>query len=309
MNTHAAFLRVASPEWHRRCTAYAERIVPWVQAHRERRRKGESHPVLDFLFTYYSARPSLLLTWTPGVGALLEKAAGEPWVSARWYREVGGGDMLLDPARFPPDRLHALRWTLALLRAIDERPPRYGCFGLHEWAMVYQAPAPRHRKTPLRLTPAEIERVVEAGPLCCSHHDAFRFFTPAARPLNRLSPGPDQRAAMEQCGCLHVNMDLYKWCYKFHPWIEAELMGDAFLLAVAAREIDMRASPYDVSAFGYEPIPIETEDGRTLYRREQQSIQERGAPLRRRLVKALQRLQTQVLNLNNSPVFSATGSG
>ncbi len=296
MNEASLPIPSLAPEaWQRRRAAHRQRLSPFVEAHHDRRQRGESHPVLDFLFTYYSARPSLLLTWSPGAGAVLEQTAKEAWVSRRWYREVGAGDMLLDPARFPAARRRALRWTLDLLRAIEARPPRHGCYGLHEWAMVYRLPRVRHDSTPLRLSKNEIEQVVEAGPLCCSHHDAFRFFTPAARPLNRLHPGPDQRVEMEQSGCLHVNMDLYKWCYKFHPWLPAELMADAFLLAVEAREVDMRASPYDVSALGYEPIPIETEAGRALYRREQENIREKAAPLRRSLIDALMRLESMVL--------------
>ena len=43
-------------------------------------------------------------------------------------------------------------------------------------------------------------------------------------------------------------MDLYKWCYKLGPLIESELLMDCLELAADARELDMRASPYDLSA-------------------------------------------------------------
>lgn len=50
---------------------------------------------------------------------------------------------------------------------------------------------------------------------------------------------------------LHANMDLYKWCYKLGPLAESELLFDCLELAAAARELDIRASPYDLSAYGY----------------------------------------------------------
>ena len=69
---------------------------------------------------------------------------------------------------------------MGLLESMQSRPARFGCHGLHEWAMVYQQPEARHSQTPLRLSRREIHEIVEAGPLCCTHYDAFRFFTPAA---------------------------------------------------------------------------------------------------------------------------------
>ena len=41
-------------------------------------------------------------------------------------------------------------------------------------------------------------------------------------------------------------MDLYKWAYKLGPLVESELVMDCLELAADARELDMRASPYDL---------------------------------------------------------------
>ena len=79
-------------------------------------------------------------------------------------------------------------------------------------------------------------------------------------------------------------MDLYKWSYKLLPFVPGELLADAFELALAAREIDMRASPYDLRELGFEPICIETADGRAEYEREQRSLAERATPLREQLL-------------------------
>jgi len=125
---------------------------------------------------------------------------------------------------------------------------------------------------------------MEAIGVRCSHFDAFRFFTPAARPLNALQPEAATRHALEQCGCLHANMDLYKWAMKLTPFVPGELVADAFELAVAARELDMRASPYDVRHLGFEPVCVETASGRAEYEREQRAISDRAGPIRRLLI-------------------------
>ena len=75
-------------------------------------------------------------------------------------------------------------------------------------------------------------------------------------------------------------MDFYKWCYKLGPLIESELLMDCLELAADARELDMRASPYDLADYGFEPIAVETPAGRAEYVRAQQDIAERAAPLR-----------------------------
>jgi hypothetical protein len=62
---------------------------------------------------------------------------------------------------------------------------------------------------------------------------------------------------------------------------------DAFVLARDVRELDMRASPYDLSALGYEPVPIELAEGRAVYVAAQRSFAGRGAALRARLLAEL----------------------
>jgi hypothetical protein len=142
------------------------------------------------------------------------------------------------------------------------QPGNFGCFGLHEWAMVYRIDEVRHGKVaPLRLKQDEISALVESRPIRCSHYDAFRFFTPAASPLNQLQPTLEGRPQQEQPGCIHANMDLYKWAFKCQIWIPGELLLKSFSLAMELRKLDMRASPYDLSNYGYEPVRIETTEG------------------------------------------------
>ena len=80
-------------------------------------------------------------------------------------------------------------------------------------------------------------------------------------------------------------MDLYKAAYKLGPFIPSELLGDCFELAVDIRELDMRASPYDLSEYGYSPVPIETAEGRATYVRQQAEFSRRAAPLREKLIR------------------------
>ena len=91
--------------------------------------------------------------------------------------------------------------------------------------------------------------------------------------------------AHEQPGCLHTNMDLYKWAYKMSPWIPSEIISDSFLLAVKIRDLDMRASPYDLTSLGYEPVCIETVEGRNEYQRVQRIFSDEAEPIRERLIR------------------------
>lgn len=246
---------------------------------RERRARGERHPVLDFLFTYYSYRPAKLLRWHPGPGLELADAAEY----LRWpaYRTTECG---VELGPLPDARRSSVEFVHTLLSATANREPRFGCFGLHEWAMVYRSTDVRHEDWPLRLGGAGTDAVVESLPVRCTHFDAFRFFTPAARPLNMLQPTRREQVALEQPGCLHAGMDLYKWAYKLDPYAPSDLVADCFELALDIRSLDMRASPYDLASLGYAPVRIETAEGRAQYRREQAGFTERARPLRARLV-------------------------
>ncbi|MEO7061692.1 MAG: hypothetical protein ABI083_18370, partial [Lapillicoccus sp.] len=179
-----------------------------------------------------------------------------------------------------------------LLTRTLERPAHLGCFGLHEWAMAYRLPEEqqRHADWPLRLGPAGTDAVVERHQVTCSHYDAFRFFTPPARPLNAVVLRRDSQLASEQPGCLHAGMDVYKWAYKLSPAVPSDLVADCFDLAREIRVLDMRAAPYDLSELGYEPVPIETPAGRTAYLEAQRDFADRSQQLRRRLLAACVRL-------------------
>jgi hypothetical protein len=273
---------LSARDWAARAESHRRRADEFLTPHLHRQRAGEPHPVWDFLFTYYSLRPRQLRQWHPGFGVVLADATtsetAHPYLRRTGYGPHPHGVAVL--ADYLRSRGETVRFIARLMRSTASREPRMNCFGLHEWAMVYQAPAIRHDQVPLRLGTAGSDAVVESMSLRCSHFDAFRFFTEAAVSRNDRQLSRDQQIDSEQPGCIHASMDIYKWAYKLGPLVASELVMDALELAADARALDMCASPYDLRRYGFEPIAIETPAGRAEYVRAQQRIAERAAPLR-----------------------------
>jgi hypothetical protein len=275
---------LAEADWTAREQAHRRRVESFVGPHLRRARAGAAHPVWDFLFRYYSLRPGQLRVWHPGFGLVL---GGPDSAAARGYLGRTGYGRHPDGVTVTEEHLRAradtVRFISELLAATAGREPALNCFGMHEWAMVYRAPKVRHERVPLRLGAVATDAVVESMPLRCSHFDAFRFFTGPAAMRNAGTPSRRDQSGWEQPGCLHANMDLYKWCYKLGPLIASELLVDCLQLAADARELDMRASPYDLTEYGFVPIAIEEPAGRAEYVRWQRVVFERAAPLRKAL--------------------------
>ena len=311
--------------------------------------KDKHHPIYNFLFQYFHFSKRRLLSYSPGLGYDLSHEQDgycrDVPELMQYTCKQPDGKLLLSPAstRLDPKKQQAMITTLTLLRNCHSKPPNFGCFGLHEWAMLYRHDDDNisssnnnnnnndnnnnnnnnnkgHQTLPLRLsryvypyTPSDIHligdtsshafhilsyncrddinAVVERQPLRCSHFDAIRFFTPKALPLNRTSPVPNRinQPHLEQPGCVHATMDLFKWAIKVYPYLDSHVLADALELAIVAREIDMRASPYDLTAykpgggpwvggtgieqhsFNAQPICIETIEGRKEYVKHQVS--------------------------------------
>lgn len=272
--------------WRACAAAHQSRADTLTQAHRERRVQGRAHPVADFLFVYYQHSPARLRRWHPGPDLLLQDAAHEPIARWRHFHTHPDGSVSLDVDSFLARRGRTVGFVRELLAATLSRPAFTGCFGLHEWAMVYglDPDQVRHDRWPLRLGAAGTDEVVRAHTLRCSHVDAVRFFTPDALPRNVLQPTRESQVRLEQPGCLHAGMDVYKWAFKLAPAVPGDLVLDAFELAADIRVLDMRASPYDLAALGYRPIRIETVEGRQEYARAQRAFTLRSNRLRRRLI-------------------------
>ena len=285
--------------WQARAAEHAERVDAFVQPHLARRESRVKHPVHDFLFAYYSQRPAQLRRWHPGFGVGLGGDASA-YAGLKGY-VVSSSSTHDDPSALETTTVSAehvasqrplLESLHRLLSATAGRTPHFGCFGMHEWAMVYRLSddETRHADWPLRLGAHGTDAVVESHRIACSHFDAYRFFTGPARPLNTLSPTSADRPAFEQPGCLHAGMDLYKHAFRLTPMICSDLVADCFELARDIRVLDMRAAPYDLADLGFEPIRVETAEGKQEYAAAQRGFAERGAPLRARLVAECERL-------------------
>ncbi|HCD51953.1 MAG TPA: 3-methyladenine DNA glycosylase [Balneolaceae bacterium] len=275
--------------WLQKKRLHEEKVAALTDDYLKARSHHQKQPTMDFLFEYYKFRVSALKRWSPGLFTALELNPGHtlPEVS-----EITTADRLafLNPDLFPKKRLRSVQWILSVLKNSADKKPSFGCFGMHEWAMVYKTDDVRHAQLGLRMNPKELADFVESRPVVCTHFDAFRFFTPQAVPLNKFQLSRETFHETEQPGCIHSNMDLYKWAYKLYPWISSEIILDAFELAIEARTIDMKASPYDLRDEGLEPIFIETEEGRRIYLREQESIYKKGIPVREKLIREYEQL-------------------
>ncbi len=297
---------LAEDQWLRRARAHAERVGRFAEPFVARRNARKKHPVEDFLFTYYTHKPGQLGRWHPGVEVALVGDAAQERLGWKHYRTLteperaaaglpaddapgASAAVVLDLPAYAAEREETIRFSGVILRGTAARPAQFGCFGLHEWAMAYRSEkfGIRHEYLPLRLGAEGTDRVVEEHRIRCTHFDAFRFYSPDAAPLNELQPTRATQRDLEQPGCLHANMDLYKWAYKLGPAIPGELLMDCFELAWRIRTMDMQASPYDLSDWEFEPIAIETPAGKAEYVEAQRAFAAEAAVLRERLIAAM----------------------
>ncbi len=306
VTAHGALLLEAAA-WQPRAVAHAARADALTAGWRTRKQTGQKHAIEDFLFTYYPTKPAHLRRWHPGpdvvlLGSESDLAEHAGW---RWYETVDhtgndgvhgsvdsgvGGGVRFDAAAFLAERRNTVGYVRNLMDRTLNRRANHACFGLHEWAMVYRETDTTRHPLPLRLGSTGTDNVVESHPIKCSHFDAFRFFTPEAVPRNQLQPTRETQPDLEQPGCLHAGMDLFKWATKLGPALESDIVLDAFELARDIRTLDMQASPYDVSDYGLPAVAIETPDGKAQYAAKQREFTARSQPLRARIIAACDRL-------------------
>ncbi|MEO5778954.1 3-methyladenine DNA glycosylase [Arthrobacter sp. PAMC25284] len=294
-------MHLLQDDWLPRQAAHEQRVRRYADPYLARRSGGRKHPVEDFLFTYYTQKPGQLLRWHPGAGVMLSGPAAAERTGWKHYRAANDGELAaaglppgtaavtVDVDAFLLGRGEALKFAGIILAGTAARPAQFGCFGLHEWAMVYRQDKfeLRHEYLRLRLGADHTDQVVEENRIRCSHFDAFRFYTPDAVPLNSLEPSRDNQRTMEQPGCLHANMDLYKWAYKLAPVLPSELVMDCFELSWRIRAMDMRASPYDLAEWGYPAIRIETPEGKADYVDRQRAFAAESQELRHRMLREI----------------------
>lgn len=290
---HASVQTLALDEWRARKAEHQSAVDTLTADHLRRSHVGVKHPIIDFLFTYYKSSVGALRTWHPGIGVRLEIEPDRREVP-RFYRRSSGerGESIevdVDALREAKGK----RWQRAatIVARTASRPPRLGCFGRHEWAMVYRLRPDevRHGQVPLRVSAETIAEQVEAG-VHCTHFDAFRFFTPPAEPYNEFALSRESQLEREQPACLHAGMDLYRWAAELGPACPSDLLLDTFRASLRARVVDMQASPYDLRDYGYEPIPIETPEGRARYAAFQRQWAQDTNVLRERLLEVYEAL-------------------
>ena len=160
-------------------------------APRAPRRRGVKHPVHDFLFTYYSQRPAQLRRWHPGSGVALAGDAAA-YAGLQGVRRRPTARVARDPRRTSPSQRPLSSRCAGCSPRPRPAPPHLGCFGLHEWAMVYRPTRTRSGTPTGRCgsAPSGTDAVVEAHRIGCTHFDAFRFFTDAGPAAEHAAAHP-----------------------------------------------------------------------------------------------------------------------
>ena len=287
----APVVLLSEQQWRGRRAAHERRVDAWTIGWRERRASGAKHPVDDFLFTYYPTRPAVLRRWHPGIGVAL---AGEDLADlGDGYREAelaGTPAWLLDPTRFASLVPAALR-IAALLTATAHRDPQFGCFGLHEWAMVYrQRPdETRHEQWPLRLEPEQVRATVDGRRTALQPlrrvpllHGGGASAEPGAAHPRAAGPARAGRVPAREHGPV--------------PAREPDLPGRGQrprrrLLRARARHPYPRHArgPVRPARAGYDPVEVETPSGRSEFAFQQRGFAARAAALRADLLAVVDR--------------------
>lgn len=306
-STRLAATSIKLSDWTARAEMHASElnmlVYPGGDSLKSRMHLVSQDPIYNFLHSYYRYSVKDLKKYSPGIDVLLEDA---DVVKHRSFLIERLMTVTTEGAYYDPRLMKApadgrYGWINVtkirdILNATGSKQPFFGCFGLHEWAMLYSGsnpseptPLQRHQEQlSLRIPQSVIDDVVRgSGQLKCTHFDAWRFFHPDAQDLNIVSPlSRERQVQFEQPGCIHATMDLFKYAYQLYPFVSSELLLQSLKLAIKARKIDMRASPYDVSHVEgcEEPLCVETSEGRRLYVAAQEDLFALSAPIRASLL-------------------------
>ena len=247
------------------------------------------HPVHDFLFTYYSHGPAQLRRWHPGYGVALADAP--EYAALKGY--VDGAGTAWRTSTSQPATCRRVADPPPAARDGRRGRPNFGCFGLHEWAMVYRLAEDetRHADWPLRLGAGRHRRGRRGPP---DRLLALRRLPVLHRrrraPLNTLAPGPRRPAGVRAAG-LPARRD--------GP-LQARLPAHADDRLRPGRRL-LRARPGHPRPRharvavrprrpGLRAGADRDAEGKAEYAAAQREFAERGAPLRARLVEECERL-------------------
>jgi hypothetical protein len=170
----------------------------------------KKHPLFNFMFSYFHFKPEkVLYQYSPGLDVTLEDQYNEKSEKnintfdnkhLAIFAEINKvGSFTLDPVKgkYCPEKVLSMRNTAKLLQNSYAKAPSFSCYGLHEWAMLYE-PSPslspslfssksevssekigdtkksKHQNLPLRVTREEIAALIDSRSLRCTHYDALR---------------------------------------------------------------------------------------------------------------------------------------
>ena len=290
-------------EWRSRADAHRRRVRDLLGGMFYDRKVHDRHPIYNFLFNYYRFRPHRTIErYSAGLDFAVESCSSSDdeslYLPSSKYLSVKDGCIEMDPVKSLNEKsVTRIRNLCTLLEKVQRRPPNFSCFGVHEFAMLHSGTRRSlfQKGLKLRMSQREIDNVVERAPIRCTHFDATWHFPKSALKSCRIKTSPDLRTKNEQAGCIHTNLDLFKFSLRLWPFASSELVADALELAIRARELDMRASPYDLSSisdftelgrdFDLTPVLIETESGRAEFRDSTMVLYRDSLPIRDRLIK------------------------
>ena len=143
--TPAAAVSAMRPSaWRARVLRHRERVEQWTGPRRERRARGDSHPVYDFLFQYYSYSAGQLEVWHPAPHeALIDTPEAREHFAPPVY-QAADGVIRRDTRALSAGSRAKLTSVIDVMTATRDRPANFSCYGMHEWAMVYRGHDVRH---------------------------------------------------------------------------------------------------------------------------------------------------------------------
>mmetsp|Transcript_11407 Transcript_11407/g.21113 ORF Transcript_11407/g.21113 Transcript_11407/m.21113 type:complete len:328 (-) Transcript_11407:1052-2035(-) len=280
---------------------------------------NDRHPVFNFLAAYYGIKRGKqvrrLAKYSPGANVLLEGAVlasdAEVLGNFQAWSQTPSGVI----CRVPSGKRASVQKALDRVIAASLNSPVLKCFGMHEWAMLYSPDGAEHppssdfQSLPLRVSQQVLNHTVESRGVYCTHYDAMRFFAPQAVQFSHWHL-KQRDHSKENPACVHAAMDLLSIAHKLFPLVSSELVGDTLELALAARKLDVRASPYDSRQLDQSlaPIEVETVEGRRQYQKLQRELMARSQVIRGNMISAVEPLckdQEEEPNM----LQSASGNG
>lgn len=298
---------VSRGSWLKALEAQTQRVRHLLQGNGL---QEKNHPIYNFISSYYHFKPEILFQFSPDLETtLIFNEDSDLMHLSKRGRSICADRIHFDPTKmqFSSKQIEAFLKAHRVLVSVHNRPPALHCFGFHEWAMLYSESSSIDLKQnlPLRISREGIRDVLMTNKLRCSHYDAFRFFTKDSMPLNDVGVKLSRmnQDISDQPGCVHVQMDMFKWSFKIFPFIPSELLVDTLSLALQARLLDMRASPYDLKAcsnlgsmFSPDPILVETPSGRRDYQKYQMELYAKSKPIRQKLISSYTLFLSKILN-------------